>query len=100
LVTRRLPGVPAPTRRAVRAHRHRVAVVLGAGVAPVLIGGALPVIAHFLPIGIRIDASSAVGSNLLDVIIGLAVPATLLSVLFFRWVARLASAETPDSDRG
>jgi hypothetical protein len=97
---RRLHGLPAPKPRAVRAQRHRVAVVLGAGVAPVLIGGALPFIADLLPIGIRIDASSAVGSNLLDVIIGLAVPATLLSVLFFRWVARLASAETPDSDRG
>jgi hypothetical protein len=99
-VARRLHGLPAPNPRPVRAQRHRVAVVLGAGVAPVLIGGALPFLGHLLPIGIRIDASSAVGSNLLDVVIGLAVPATLLSVLFFRWVARLASADTPDAEHG
>jgi hypothetical protein len=63
----------------------------------VLIGGGLPLIAHLLPIGLRIDASSAVGDNLLDLVIGLAVPATLLSVLAFRWVARLAAAETAGS---
>jgi hypothetical protein len=95
--TRRLYNLPAPTPRPVRAHRRRVAVVLAAGVAPVLIGGGLPFIAHLLPLGLRIDASSSVGDNLLDVVIGFAVPATLLSVLCFRWVARLAAAETPDS---
>jgi hypothetical protein len=94
---RRLHGLPAPRPRAVRAHRHRIAVVLGAGVAPVLIGGALPLIVDLLPIGRRIDASSAVGNSLLDIVIGLAVPATLLSVLFFRWVGRLAGVEAREA---
>ena len=53
-----------------------------------------------MPIGLRIDASGAVGDSLLDVVIGFAVPATLLGVLFFRWVARLAGAETRDSEHG
>jgi hypothetical protein len=98
--TRRLYGLPAPKPRAVRAHRHRIAVVLVAGVAPVLIGGALPLIVDLLPIERRIDASSAVGNSVLDIVIGLAVPATLLSVLFFRWVSRLAGFEPQESTRG
>jgi hypothetical protein len=97
---RRLHGLPAPKPRAVRAQRHRTLVVLGAGVAPVLIGGAFPFIADLLPIGLRIDASSAVGDNLLDIVIGFAVPATLLSVLFFRWVARLATTDARSSHHG
>jgi hypothetical protein len=95
---RRLFNLPAPAPRPVRAHRLRVALVLAAGVAPVLLGGGLPLIAHLLPIGLRIDASSSAGDNLLDLVIGLAVPATLLSVLFFRWFAGLAGAGTPDSE--
>jgi hypothetical protein len=97
---RRPHGLPVPKPRPVRAQRQRVAVVLLAGVAPVLIGGGLPLIAHVLPMGLRIDASGAVGDSLLDVVIGFAVPATLLGVLFFRWVARLAGAETGDSEHG
>ena len=97
---RRPYGLPGPKPRPVRAQRHRAAVVLIAGVAPVLIGGGLPLIAHLVPIGVRIDASGAVGDSLLDVVIGFAVPATLLGVLFFRWVARLAGAETRDSEHG
>jgi hypothetical protein len=78
--------------------RHRTAIVLAAGVAPVLLGGAYPFIARLLPIGLQIDASSGVGTNLLDIVIGFAVPATVLSVLYFRWVARLAGAASGDSD--
>ena len=97
---RRPYGLPTPKPRPVsRVQRHRTAIVLAAGVAPVLLGGAYPFIAHVLPIGLRIDASSEVGTNLLDVVIGFAVPATILSVLYFRWVARLASAERWDSER-
>ena len=55
---------------------------------------------RLLPIGLRIYASSGVGDSLLDVVVGLGVPATLLGVLCFRWVARLAGAETGDSGRG
>jgi hypothetical protein len=96
---RRPYGLPTPKPRPVsRVQRHRTAIVLAAGVAPVLFGGAYPFIAHLLPIGLQIDASSEVGTNLLDVVIGFAVPATVLSVLYFRWVARLASAETRDSE--
>ena len=81
-----------------QAQRHRTAIVLAAGVAPVLLGGAYPFIAHLLPMGLQVDASSEVGANLLDVVIGFAVPATILSVLYFRWVARLAGAEGWDGE--
>ena len=97
---RRPYGLPTPKPRPVsRLQRHRTAIVLAAGVAPVLLGGAYPFIAHVLPIALQIDASSEVGTNLLDVVIGFAVPATILGVLYFRWVARLASAERWDSER-
>jgi hypothetical protein len=96
---RRPYGLPRPKPRPVSpVQRHRTAIVLAAGVAPVLLGGAYPFIAHVLPVGLQIDASSEVGSNLLDVVIGFGVPATILSVLYFRWVARLASAERRDSE--
>jgi hypothetical protein len=92
---RRPYGLPTPRPRLVsRVQRHRAAIVLVAGVAPVLLGGGLPFLAHLVPIGLEIDANSAVGSNLLDLVIGFVVPATVLSVLYFRWVARLAGAET------
>jgi hypothetical protein len=98
--TRRPYGLPTPKPRLrSRVQRHRVAIVLVAGVAPVLLGGGLPFIAHLLPVGLQIDANSAVGTNLLDLVLGLAAPATVLSVLYFRWVARLASQETTDSER-
>jgi hypothetical protein len=73
-----------------RVQRHRSAIVLAGGVTPVLLGGGLPFAAKFLPLGFQIDVNSAVGSNWLDLVLGLAVPATLLAVLYFRWVARLA----------
>jgi hypothetical protein len=96
---RRPYGLRTPKPRPVsRVQRHRTAIILAAGVAPVLLAGAHPFIAQLLPIGHQIDASSEVGTNLLDVVIGFAVPATVLSVLYFRWVARLASAETRDSE--
>lgn len=96
---RRPYGLPTPKPRPVsRVQRHRTAIVFAAGVAPVLLGGAYPFIARLLPVGLQIDASSEVGANLLDVVIGFAVPATILSVLYFRWVARLASAERWDSE--
>jgi hypothetical protein len=92
-------GLPTPKPRPVsRVQRHRTAIVLAAGVAPVLLGGAYPFIAHLLPMGLQVDASSEVGANLLDVVIGFAVPATILSVLYFRWVARLAGAEGWDTE--
>jgi len=97
---RRPYGLPVPKPRPVRAQRQRALVVVLAGVAPVLIGGGLPFIARLLPIGLRIDASSGVGDSLLDVVVGFAVPATLLGVLCFRWVARLAGAETGESGHG
>jgi hypothetical protein len=97
---RRPYGLPVPKPGPVRAQRQRALVVVLAGVAPVLIGGGLPFIARLLPIGLRIDASSGVGDSLLDVVVGFAVPATLLGVLCFRWVARLAGAETGESGHG
>lgn len=78
-------------RPASRVQRHRGAIVLAAGVTPVLLGGGLPFAAKFLPLGVQIDTNSAVGSNVLDLVIGIAVPAVVLSVLYFRWVARLAA---------
>jgi hypothetical protein len=79
-------------RAASRVQRHRIAIVLAAGVTPVLLGGILPFAAQSLPIGFDIDGNSGVGANLLDYVIGLAVPATFLSVLYFRWVSRLSGA--------
>jgi uncharacterized membrane protein len=88
---------PRP-RPASRVQRHRVTIVLAAGVTPVLLGGGIPFAAKFLPIGLHIDTNSAVGSSLLDIVIGFAVPATILSVLFFRWMGRLAGMATDASE--
>jgi hypothetical protein len=79
--------------------RHRGSIVLAAGVAPVLLAGLLPLAATLLPLGLHVDASSAVGTTLLDWVIGLAVPGVLLSVLYFRWVARLSRVATDATDR-
>ena len=89
-------GTPASSSWA---QRHRGTIVLVAGLAPVLLAGILPLAATLLPIGLHVDASSAVGTTLLDWVIGLAVPAVLLSVLYFRWVARLSRVATDASDR-
>jgi hypothetical protein len=81
------------------AQRHRGTIVLVAGLAPVLLAGILPLAATLLPLGLNVDASSAVGTTLLDWVIGLAVPAVLLSVLYFRWVASLSRVATDATDR-
>ena len=89
-------GTPASSSWA---QRHRGTIVLVAGLAPVLLAGILPLAATLLPLGLHVDASSAVGTTLLDWVIGLAVPAVLLSVLYFRWVAGLSRVATDATDR-
>lgn len=92
----RYAGAPATSSWG---QRHRGTIVLVAGLAPVLLAGVLPLAATLLPLGLHVDASSAVGTTLLDWVIGLAVPAVLVSVLYFRWLARLSRIATDAADR-